>query len=52
MQQQGNQSKPIEVKEIKRQWIHVPAGMSTREISEKYGLNMKAAYRAKKKDFS
>ncbi len=43
---------PTETKEIKRQWIHVAAGLSTREISEKYGLNMDKAYRAKKKAFS
>ena len=41
-----------ETQTIKRQWIHVPAGLSTREISEKYDLNMEKAYRAKKKDFS
>ncbi len=51
MEQQGNQSKPIEVKEIRRQKIYVPKSMTTNQVMEKYGLKPEAAYTARKKGF-
>ncbi len=46
MDQQGNQSKPIEVKEIRRQKIYVPKSMTTNQVMGKYGLKPGAAYTA------
>ncbi len=51
MDQQGNQSKPIEVKEIQRQKVYVPKSMTTNQVMEKYGLKPGAAYTARKKGF-
>ncbi len=51
MQQQGNQSKQIEVKEIRRQKVFIQAGMTTKQIIEKYGLKEGTASGAKKKGF-
>ncbi len=51
MDQQGNQSKPIEVKEIRRQKVYVPKLMTTNQVMEKYGLKPGAAYTARKKGF-
>ena len=39
------------VKEIRRERISIPPGMSTKEIEEKYGLKYQAAWKAKKKGF-
>ena len=51
MQHQGNQSKQIEVKEIRRQKVYVPKSMTTNQVMEKYGLKSGAAYTARKKGF-
>ena len=51
MEQQGNQSKQIEVKEIRRQKIYVSKSMTTNQVMEKYGLKEGAAYTARKKGF-
>ena len=51
MEQQGNQSKQIEVKEIRRQKVYVLKSMTTNEVMEKYGLKEGAAYTARKKGF-
>lgn len=51
MEQQGNQSKQDEVKEIKRQKINLPKSMTTRQVMKKYGLKQGAAYTARKKGF-
>ena len=40
-----------EVKEIRRQRILIPPGMTTGEIREKYDLNYQSAWRAKSKGF-
>ena len=40
-----------QVKEIRREKVFVPSGMSTKEIREKYGLNAQSAWRAKNKGF-
>jgi len=49
--EQGNQAKQIGVKEIRRQKVFIPAGMTTKQIMEKYGLRQGAAYSARKKGF-
>ncbi len=49
MQQQGNQSKQIEVKEIRRQKVFIPAGMTTKQIMKKYGLKVRNRIRCKEK---
>ena len=51
MEQQGNQSRQIGVKEIKRQKVYVPKSMTTNQVMEKYGLRTRAAYSARKKGF-
>ena len=51
MEQQGNQSKQIEVKEIRRQKVYIPKSMATNQVMEKYGLKQGAAYSARKKGF-
>jgi len=51
MEQPGNLSKQIEVKEIRRQKVYVPKSMTTNQIMEKYGLKPGAAYSARKKGF-
>ena len=51
MEQQGNQSNQIGVKEIKRQKVYVPKLMTTNQVMEKYGLKLRAAYSARKKGF-
>jgi len=51
MERQGNQSKQIEVKKIKRQKVYVPKSMNTNQVIEKYGLKPGAAYTARKKGF-
>jgi hypothetical protein len=51
MEQQGNQSKQIEVKEIRRQKVYIPKSMTSRQVMEKYGLKQGAAYTARKKGF-
>ena len=40
-----------QVKEVRREKVFVPPGMTTEEIREKYGLNAQAAWRAKSKGF-
>ncbi len=39
------------VKEVRREKVFIPPGMSTEEIREKYGLNAQSAWRAKSKGF-
>jgi len=39
------------VKEVKREKVFVPSGMTTREIMEKYGIKPGAAYNAKTRGF-
>jgi hypothetical protein len=51
MEQPGNQSKQIEVKEIRRQKVYVPKSMTTNQVMEKYGLKSDAAYKARQKGF-
>ena len=51
MEQQGDQSKQVEVKEIRRQKVYVPKSMTTNQVMEKYGLKPGAAYTARKKGF-
>jgi hypothetical protein len=51
MEQQGNQSKQIKVKEIRRHKVYVPKSMTTNQVMEKYGLKSGAAYTARKKGF-
>ena len=51
MERQGNQSKQIGVKEIRRQKVYVPKSMTTNQVMEKYGLKPGAAYAARKKGF-
>jgi len=51
MEQPGNHSKKIEVKEIRRQKVYVPKTMTTNQVMEKYGLKEGAAYTARKKGF-
>jgi hypothetical protein len=51
MEQQGNQSKQIKVKEIRRQKVYVPKSMTTNQVMEKYELKPGAAYTARKKGF-
>ena len=51
MEQQGNQSKQIEVKEIRRQKVYVPKSMTTKQIMKKYRLKEWTASGAKKKGF-
>jgi len=51
MEQQGNQSNQIGVKEIRRQKVYVPKSMTTNQVMEKYGLKSGAAYSARKKGF-
>ena len=51
MEQPGNLSKQIEVKEIRRQKVYVPKSMTTNQVIEKYGLKPGAAYTARKKGF-
>ena len=51
MEQPGNHSKRIEVKEIRRQKVYVPKSMTTNQVMEKYGLKPGAAYTARKKGF-
>ena len=51
MEQQGNQSNQIGVKEIRRQKVYVPKSMTTNQVMEKYGLKEGAAYTARKKGF-
>lgn len=51
MEQPGNQSKQIEVKEIRRQKIYVPKSMTTNQVMEKYGLKPEVACKARKKGF-
>jgi hypothetical protein len=48
---QGNQSKQIEVKEIRREKVFIPKSMTTNQVMEKYGLKSGAAYSARKKGF-
>ena len=38
-------------KEVKREKVLVPKNMTTREVMDKYGLKMGAAYQARKKGF-
>lgn len=38
--------------DVRREKVSIPEGMSTREVSEKYGLGMSTAYACKKKDSS
>jgi hypothetical protein len=51
MEQQGNQSKQDEVKEIKRQKINLPKSMTTRQVILFHDLKQGAAYTARKKGF-
>jgi len=51
MEQPGNLSKQIEVKEIRRQKVYVPKSMTTNQVMEKYGLKPGTAYIARKKGF-
>ena len=51
MEQHGNRSKQIGVKEIRRQKVYVPKSMTTIQVMEKYGLKEGAAYTARKKGF-
>ena len=51
MEQQGNQSNQIGVKEIRRQKVYVSKSMTTNQVMEKYGLKEGAAYTARKKGF-
>ena len=51
MEQQGDQSKQIEVKEIRRQKVYVPKSMTTNQVMEKYGLKKAAACTARRKGF-
>ena len=37
------------VKEVKREKVIIPKGMTTREVMEKYGLRMGTAYQARRK---
>ena len=48
MEQQGNQSKQIKVKEIRRQKVYVPKSMTPNQVMEKYGLKPGAAHTARK----
>ena|GEM_PF-5342252 len=43
---------PAVVQNVRRKRVVIPEGMSTREISEKYGLGLSTAYQCKKKDSS
>ncbi len=47
-----DQSKQIEVKEIRREKVFIPAGMTANQVMAKYGLKSGAAYTARKKGFS
>ena len=51
MLEQGSEVKAIKVKEIRRQKIHIPKSMTTKQIMEKYGLIEGTASNAKKKGF-
>ena len=51
VEQQGNHSKQIEVKEIRRQKVYVPKSMTTNQVMKKYGLKKAAACTARKKGF-
>ena len=51
VEQQGNHSKQIEVKEIRRQKVFVPKSMTTNQVMKKYGLKKAAACTARKKGF-
>ena len=38
-------------KEVKREKVFIPKSMTTRQVMDKYGLKMGAAYQARKKGF-
>ena len=51
MEQPGNQTKQIGVKEIRRQKVYVAKSMTTNQVMKKHGLKEGAAYKARKKGF-
>ncbi len=51
MERQGNQSKQIGVKEIRRQKVYVPKSMTTNQVMQKYGLKPGAPIPPEKRDF-
>ena len=49
MEQPGNQSTQVEVKDIRRQKVYVPKSMTTNHVMKKYELKEGAARKARKK---
>jgi len=40
---------PEPIKEVRREKVLIPDGLSARQISDTYGIHINTAYRAKKK---